>query len=68
MKQKLRRKKVEVIVLTLETLVFSLLYISLVASVMLSVYVKLASHVLAIREREWQYTYKELFTYIARLK
>ena len=54
MKQKLRRKKVEVIVLTLETLVFSLLYISLVASVMLSVYVKLASHVLAIREREWQ--------------
>ena len=34
--------------------------ISLVASVMLSIYAKLFSHVLAIRERQRQYTCKEL--------
>ena len=49
------------IVLTFNTLLFSVCSISLVASIMFSIYAKLSSHVLAIREKE------QVFT-LARLK
>ena len=51
---------VEVVSLHFNTNFQSVYSILLVASVMLSIYAKLSSHVLSIRESEQQYTFKEL--------